>query len=98
LRVSEHHFGEAQVIPVLSFTEYTQLSEGTYPAWVKVTVGAMVLKVRNLSARIERENDPVKQNRLIAQQNKLLAYVGGLGVAVSTSDRRLMGKLGSTLG
>ena len=80
-------------MPLLSFAEYTQFNEGTYPAWVKVAVGAMVLKMRNLSARIERENDPVKQNRLIAQQNKLLAYVGGLGVAVSTSDRRLMGKL-----
>ena len=78
---------------MLSFAEYTQLNEGTYPAWVKVTVGAMVLKVRNLSARIERENDPVKQNRLLAQQNKLLAYVSGLGVAVSTSDRQLMGKM-----
>jgi len=38
----------------------------------------------------------VKQNRLIAQQNKLLAYVGGLGVAVSTSDKQLMGKLHSS--
>jgi hypothetical protein len=78
---------------MLSFAQYTALNEGTYPAWVKVTVGAMVLKVRNLSARIERENDPVKQNRLIAQQSKLLAYVSGLGVAVSTNDRQLMGRL-----
>ena len=83
-------------MPLLSFAEYTQLSEGTYPAWVKVTVGAMVLKVRNLSTRIQGETDPVKQNRLIAQQNKLLAYVGGLGVAVSTSDRQLMGKMQRT--
>ena len=74
---------------MLSFAEYTQLSEGTYPAWVKVTVGAMVLKVRNLSARIERENDPVKQNKLIAQQNKLLAYLGGLGVATTTTGKHL---------
>ena len=80
---------------MLSFAEYTQSNEGTYPAWVKVTVGAMVLKVRNLSARIERENDPVKQNRLIAQQNKLLAYVVGLGVAVSTSDKQLLSKIKS---
>ena len=78
---------------MLSFAQYTALNESTYPAWVKVTVGAMVLKVRNLSARIERENDPVKQNRLISQQNKLLAYVSGLGVAVSTSDKQLMSKL-----
>ena len=80
---------------MLSFAEYTALNEGTYPAWVKVTVGAMVLKVRNLSTRIERELDPMKQNRLIAQQNKLLAYMGGLGVAVSTSDRELMRKVTS---
>ena len=80
---------------MLSFAEYTELSEGTYPAWVKVTVGAMVLKIRNLSGRIEREKDPVKQNKMISQQNKLLAYVGGLGVAVSTSDKQLMGKLHS---
>ena len=78
--------------PVLSFAQYTALNEGTYPAWVKVTVGAMVLKVRNLSSRIEREPDPVQQNRLIAQQNKLLAYMGGLGVAVSTNDAQLIGK------
>ena len=77
---------------MLSFAEYTALNEGTYPAWVKVTVGAMVLKVRNLSARIERENDPVKQNRLIAQQNRLLAYVAGLGVTVNTGDQQLMGR------
>ena len=76
---------------MLTFKQY--LDEGTYPAWVRVSVGAMVLKVRNQSARIELESDPVKQNRLIAQQNKLLAYVGGLGVAVGTSDRQLMGKL-----
>ena len=81
---------------VLGFKDYVHhLHEGTYPAWVRVSVGVMVLKVRNLTGRIERETDPVKQNRLIAQQNKLLAYVGGLGVAVSTSDKQLMGKLHS---
>lgn len=78
---------------MLSFAEYTALNEGNYPAWVKVTVGAMVLKVRNLSSRIEREDDPLKQNRLIAQQNKLLAYVSGLGVAVGTSDHQFVNKL-----
>jgi hypothetical protein len=46
-----------------------------------------------MSIRVIRANDPVEKNRLIAQQNKLLAYVGGLGVAVSSSDKQLMGKL-----
>jgi hypothetical protein len=79
---------------VLGFKDYVQhLHEGAYPTWVRITVGAMVLRIRTLSARIEREKDPVKQNALLAQQNKLLAYVGGLGVAVSTGDRQLMRKM-----
>lgn len=76
---------------MMTFKQF--VAEGGYPAWVKVSVGAMVLRVRNLAAQIERETDPVKQNRLLAQQSKLLAYVSGLGVAVSTSDTQLMGKL-----
>ena len=76
---------------MMSFKQF--VAEGGYPAWVKVSVGAMVLRVRNLAAQIERETDPVKQNRLLAQHSKLLAYVAGLGVAVSTSDAQLMGKL-----
>jgi hypothetical protein len=79
---------------MLTFKEYC-LTEGSYPAWVKVSVGAMVLRVRNLAAQIERETDPVKQNRLLAQQSKLLAYVAGLGVAVNTGDQQLMGKMHS---
>ena len=79
---------------VLGFNDYVHhLHEGTYPAWVRVSVGAMVLKIRNLAGRIEREKDPVKQNALLAQQSKLQAYLSGLAVAVGSSDRHLMGKL-----
>lgn len=76
---------------MMTFMQF--VAEGGYPAWVKVSVGAMVLRVRNLAVQIERETDPVKQNRLLAQQSKLLAYIGALGVAVSTSAQQLMGKL-----
>lgn len=77
---------------MLTFKEYC-LIEGTYPGWVKVSVGAIVLKIRNLSNQIQRERDPVKQNRLLAQQSKLLAYVTGLGIALGTSDDALLKKL-----
>ena len=88
MRIPERDTGEAQMMTFKQF-----VAEGGYPTWVKVSVGAMVLRVRNLAAQIEREADPVKQNRLLAQQSKLLAYVAGLGVAVSTSDQQLMSKL-----
>ena len=79
---------------VLGFNDYVHhLHEGTYPAWVRVSVGAMVLKIRNLAGRIEREKDPAKQNALLAQQSKLQAYLSGLAVAVGSSDRQLTRRL-----
>ena len=71
----------------------TELREGTYPLWVKGTVGLMILRVRSLATRIDRETDPKRQNILIAQQNKLISYISGLGIAVSTSDKQLMQKI-----
>lgn len=78
---------------MMTFKEY--VAEGAYPGWVKVSVTAMVLKIRGLAAQIAREKDPVKQNALIAQQNKLIAYAASLGVAVGTHDRALLTKMQS---
>jgi hypothetical protein len=76
----------------------TFLSEGSYPLWTKAVTAGLVLKVRNLSNQIERERDPAKQNQLIGQQNKLLAYLNGLGIAVSTKDQQLMTSVRSKVG
>ena len=73
----------------------TFITEGKYPMWVRITVGALVLRIRSPSARIENETDPVKQNKLIAQQNKLLSYMNGLGVGVGSSDTVLLKRLKS---
>ena len=69
------------------------ISEGKYPIWVRVTVGSLVLRVRNLSNQIQNEDDPVKQNKLISKQNKLLSYISGLGIGISSSDTILLKKL-----
>ena len=75
-----------------SFKQF--INEGNkYPMWVKVVTAGIAFKVRNLAVRIQAEKDPVKQNVLIAQQNKLIAYMSGLSVAVSTSDQVLMNKM-----
>ena len=73
----------------------TFIAEGKYPLWVRVTVGSLVLRIKNLSSRIENETDPAKQNALIAQQNKLLSYINGLGVGVGSSDTVLLKRLKS---
>jgi hypothetical protein len=75
----------------------TFITEGRYPAWTKAVTVGLVLRVRNLATAIEREQDPVKQNKLIAQQNKLLAYLDGLGIAVNSDDPRLMTSVRSNL-
>jgi hypothetical protein len=70
----------------------TYIHEGKYPIWVRVTVGSLVLRIRNLSHQIENEEDPVRQNRLLSQQNKLLSYITGLGIGISSSDSTLLKK------
>ena len=73
----------------------TYINEGKYPIWVRVTVGSLVLRVRKLALQIENEEDPVRQNKLISQQNKLLSYINGLGIGVSSSDKVLLKRLKS---
>lgn len=60
-----------------------------------MTVIGLVTKVRNLSKSIENEQDPVKQNKMIAQQNKLISYINGLGIAIGTSDKTLLRRIKS---
>ena len=72
----------------------TYINEGKYPIWVRVTVGSLILRIRKLSQEIENEEDPVRQNRLMSQQNKLLSYFAGLGIGISSSDSILLKKLG----
>ena len=78
---------------MMRFKRY--IAEGRYPIWVRVTVGSLVLKIKKLSRQIENETDPVKQNALLAQQNKLLSYINGLGVGVGSSDTVLLKRLKS---
>ena len=70
----------------------TYINEGKYPIWVRVTVGSLVLRIKKLSHQIENEEDPVRQNRLMSQQNKLLSYITGLGIGISSSDSILLKK------
>ena len=71
------------------------ITEGKYPMWVRLTVGTLVLKINNLTKQIEKEEDPIKQIKLISQQNKLLSYISGLGIGVGTEDKVLLQRLKS---
>jgi hypothetical protein len=74
------------------------VNEGSYPLWTKAVTAGLVLKVRNLSNQIDREPDVTKQNVMIGQQNKLLGYLNGLGIAVGTNDQQLMTSVRSKAG
>ncbi len=73
------------------------INEGKYPVWVKLSVGSLILKMKNLTAQIQSEPDPIKQNQLIARQNDLLSYMSGLSIAVGTTDRVLIKRLKSVM-
>jgi len=79
------------------FIKEENLSEGKYPMWLRVTVGGLVVKIRNLSIQIQNEKDPQKQNKLISQQNNLISYISGLGIGVGSTDHTLLQRLKGTM-
>jgi hypothetical protein len=72
--------------------------EGKYPMWLRLAVGALVIRINNLSNQIENEKDVTKQNSLISKQNKLISYISGLSVGVGSTDKVLLTKLKSGIG
>ena len=58
--------------------------------WLRITVGGLVIRIKNLSKQIENEKDPQKQNKLISQQNTLISYISGLGIGVGSTDYTLL--------
>ena len=78
---------------MIRFKRY--IAEATYPIWVRVTVGSLVLRIKRLSVQIQNETDLAKQNALLAEQNKLISYMNGLGVGVGSSDTVLLKRLKS---
>ena len=76
---------------MVSFKTY--ITEGKYPVWMRITVASLVMKIRNLSSQIEKEEDPTKQNVLIAKQNKLLSYISGLGIGIGTEDKTTLNRI-----
>ena len=82
---------------VIGFKQYTEIVEGKYPMWLRVTVGGLVVKIRNLSIQIQNEKDPQKQNKLISQQNNLISYISGLGIGVGSTDNVLLKRIKSNM-
>ena len=83
---------------MISFRQYTQIVEGKYPMWLRVTVGGLVMRIKNLSNQIQNEKDPNKQNKLISQQNTLISYISGLGIGVGSTDNVLLKKIKGSFG
>lgn len=82
---------------MLRFKSYSQITEGKYPMWLRITVGSLVVRIRNLSTQIQNEKDPQRQNQLISQQNSLLSYISGLGIGVGSTDNVLLKRLKGTI-
>ena len=75
---------------MIKFKDYYSITEGRSPMWVKVVVGGLALKIKNLSNQINTEEDPIKQNKLISQQNTLLSYISGLGIGFSSDNPKMV--------
>lgn len=76
---------------MMKFSEF--ILESKYPTWVRLIVSTLVLRINNLEKQIEKDKDPINQNKLISKQNKLQSYISGLGIGVGTEDKVLLQRL-----
>ena len=79
---------------MLSFKNYLLLSNirnlNESSMWLKTVIGGIVIKIRSLDTQIQVSDDAKEQNRLLSQQNKLLGYISGLGIAFSSDNKQLI--------
>jgi hypothetical protein len=76
---------------VKTFQEIRNVNEAQkYPTWVKGSSIFLALKVRNLSLQIAQTKDVDKKINLLADQNRMLAYLVTMGIGVDTKDKALM--------
>jgi hypothetical protein len=74
-------------------TESMEIVESNFPIWVRMVVGGLVVKLRNINKKIESSDDPIEQNKLISQQNTLLGYINGLGIGITSDDKVLLQRM-----
>lgn len=72
---------------MISFRSFTQLEEDKYSAWAKETSLFWANKVRNLTIKIQNTKNTRVQNKMIAQQNRLIARLQALGIEVALRDK-----------
>ena len=79
---------------MLSFKNYSLLTKirnlNESSMWLKTVIGGIVIKIRSLDTQIQVSDDTNEQNRLLSQQNKLLSYIRGLGIAFSSDNKQLI--------
>ena len=73
--------------------EEKELIESNYPAWVKMTILGLMVKIRSLENQIRSSDQPFEQISLLAKQNTLLAVLSAMALAVDTEDASLLAKL-----
>lgn len=74
------------------------ISEGGAPLWVRFSVGAIVLRLNNLRAQLEAEDDEKKRDIILGKMNALVGMISGLGIAVGGSDAVLLKKIKGIIG
>ena len=69
--------------------------EGNFPAWLKVTTLAIMMRIRSLEKQVKATNTDSEKLNLLAKQNTLTATLSALAIGVDTKDTTLLTKLRS---
>ena len=72
---------------------FDQIDEAKYPFLAKLGTGLLVIRLRNLQKKIEKEQNLERKIDLLSKQNAIIGYLATIGIVVDTKDKSLASKI-----
>ena len=72
---------------------FDQIEEAKYPFLAKLGTGLLVIRLRTLQRKIEKEKNLVRKIDLLSKQNAINGYLSTIGIVVDTKDKSLASKI-----
>lgn len=72
---------------------FDQIHESKYPFLAKLGTGLLVIRLRNLQRKIEKEKNLERKIDLLGKQNSIIGYLATIGIVVDTKDKSLASKI-----
>ena len=72
---------------------FDQIEEGKFPFLAKLGTSFLVIRLRTLQKKIEKENKLERKIELLAKMTSITGYLSTIGIVIDTNDKSLASKI-----